>query len=118
MKLIESISQWKSSNCTRLTIVTEHGEGKVQVDLLTDHERFGTTAFIWDLYVQPDQRRKGIAKQLMQQALKRSADFGYITATLEYDETDTQRYIWYWYRGFGFEEIEFSNNYSLMVKEL
>lgn len=118
MKMIESISQWKSTNCTRLTIVTEHGEGKVQVDLLTDHERFGTTAFIWDLYVHPLHRGKGIGKQLMQQALNKANDLSFFTATLEWEEADSKKEIKEWYERLGFEEIEFSNNYSLMVKEL
>lgn len=118
MKLIESISQWKSINCTRLTIVTEHGEGKVQIDFLKDHERFGTTAFIWDLYVHPLHRGKGIGKQLMQQALKRSADFGYTTATLEWEETDTPIYIADWYHDLGFNDWELAKDYSLMIKKL
>lgn len=118
MKLIESKSQWKSTNCTRLTIVTENGEGKIQVDLLESHEEYGNTAFIWDLYVQPEFRRKGVAKKLMSYALLRAHHYGKPTATLEWTGEDTDRSICEWYRSIGFYDKEFSQDYSLMIKEL
>lgn len=118
MKLIESISQWNSTSVTRLTVVTEHGEGKIQVDLLESHEEYGKTAFIWDLYIHPEHRRKGLAKELLNYAIRRAKDYGMSTATLEWVDTDTPRGIWYWYCQLGFHETEFGDGYSLMVKEL
>ena len=119
-KIIESISEWTSTNVTRLTIVTDGGEGKVQVDLPNDKEnRFGErTALIWDLYVHPDYRRRGIAKELMQYALKRAKEHGFNTATLEWELEDTPRHIAWWYGSLGFDEKEFSDSYALMVKQL
>lgn len=119
MRLIESVSRWKSTNVTRLTILTENGEGKIQVDLLYDEDQdFGRTAFIWDLYVKEGYRRQGIAKQLMSYALKRARDYGFATATLEWVLEDSPREIAWWYASLGFEDKEFSNSRSLMVKEL
>lgn len=118
-KIIESISEWTSTNVTRLTIVTDGGEGKVQVDLLNyDNEDYGRTAFVWDLFVRPEHRRKGIAKELMQYALKRAKEHGFNTATLEWELEDTPRHIAWWYGSLGFDEKEFSDSYALMVKQL
>lgn len=119
MKLIESISEWRSTQVTRLTIVTDGGEGKVQVDLLNyDNEDYGCTAFVWDLFVRPEHRRKGIAKELMQYALKRAKEYGFSTATLEFNLEDTPREIAWWYASIGFKDTEFSETYALMVKKL
>ena len=118
MKLIEAISKWTSGDLTRLTVVSEDGIAKIQIDLLTKHKHFGTTAFIWDLYVHPDHRRKGIAKELMQYALRRAKEHGHTTATLEWNLKDTPREVAWWYADMGFDEKEFSNTYALMVKQL
>ena len=118
MHLIELQSSWVSTATTRLTIVCDGGEGKIQVDLIYKSELYGRTAYIWDLYIHPDHRRKGIARQLMQQALHRARDFGFETATLEWVLQDTPRHIAQWYARLGFEEREFSDEYALMVKKL
>lgn len=118
MRFIESISEWVGSGITRLTILTEHGEGKIQVDLLENDSSYGHTAFIWDLYVREDCRGRGIAKQLMGYALQRAKDYGYTTATLEWELKDTIREIAWWYSRLGFEDKEFGNGCSLMVKDL
>lgn len=118
-KIIESISVWKTNGLTRLTLVTTDGIGKVQIDLChRDDSRFGRTAFIWDLYVQEKYRRQGIAKLLMNHAIKRAKNFGFTSATLEWELGNTPREIAWWYASLGFKEKEFSNNYALMVKQL
>lgn len=119
MKIVETRSEWRSSGTTRLTIIANDGEGKIQVDLLNrDNKEYGRTAYIWDLYVKEDCRRKGIAKELMQYALKRAKEFGFTSATLEWVLEDTPREIAYWYASLGFDDKEFSDTYSLMVKQL
>lgn len=119
MRLIESISDWRSTGVTRLTIVTENGEGKIQVDLLNrDNKEYGRTAYIWDLYVKDEFRRKGIGKTLIDYALKRAKEFGFETATLDWDLEDTPREIAYWYSRIGFEEKEFGDSSARMVKIL
>lgn len=115
--MIEVTSTWKSTNVTRLTIMTDGGEGKVQVDFV-DNDEYGHTAYIWDLWVKPEHRRKGIAIQLMEYALQRARDYGYKTATLEWVLDDTPREIAHWYARLGFDEQEFSDTYALMVKQL
>lgn len=116
--MIEVISKWKSTDVTRLTIVEYFGRGKVQVDLLNNDERYGHVAYIWDLYVKEEYRRQGIARDLMDEALKRAKDFGYDTAILEWDMRDTPIEIEKWYESLGFEVSEFSNGYALMKKRL
>lgn len=119
IKLTTAKSEWRSSGTTRLTIIANDGEGKIQVDLLNrDNKEYGRTALIWDLYVREDCRRKGIAKELMQHALKRAKEFGFTTATLEWTLEDTPREIAYWYARLGFDEKEFGEAYALMVKQL
>lgn len=118
MKLIEAISLWNSTDCLRLTIVDEKGRGKVQVDLLNNYKDYGDCAYIWDLYVQKEYRRQGLARELMQYAIQRAKDFGYTTILLEWDERDTPIEIADWYRSIGFEDKEFSKGYSLMIKKL
>lgn len=115
--MIEVTSTWKSTNVTRLTIMTDGGEGKVQVDFV-DNDEYGYTAYVWDLWVKPEHRRKGIASQLMEYALQRARDYGYKTATLEWVLDDTPREIAHWYSRLGFDEQEFSDTYALMVKQL
>lgn len=117
--LIEAKSTWPSIGLTRVTIVTSGGEGKIQVDLLSeDNTKFGQTAFLWDLYVSPEHQRKGIAKLLMQRALEIAKEQGFNTATLQWNLQDSKREIAWWYASLGFEEKEFSNTYALMVKNL
>lgn len=116
--MIEVASTWKSTNVTRLTIMTDGGEGKVQVDFFVDNDEYGHTAYIWDLWVKPEHRRNGIASQLMEYALQRARDYGYKTATLEWVLDDTPREIAHWYARLGFDEQEFSNTYALMVNQL
>ena len=117
IKKTECISKWASTKVTRLTVIANDGDGKIQVDLLEDHEEYGKTAFIWDLFVKPECRRKGLAKELMNYALQRARDFGYNTATLEWAKTDSTLETLAWYSRLGFTETEFSNTYSLMVKQ-
>lgn len=119
LKMIESTSEWLSTGITRHTILTEHGEGKIQVDLLNrDDSKYGRTAFVWDLYVHPDYRRKGIAKQLMQRALEVAKEQGFATATLVWTLLDSKREIARWYASLGFVEKELSHTYALMVKNI
>lgn len=51
----------------------------------------------------------------MDYALKRAKDFGYDTATLEWDLVDTPREIAHWYSRLGFDEKIFGNTSAIMV---
>lgn len=118
MTLIEAISQWNSTKCTRLTIVDNNGRCKVQVDLLKDYDTYGDCAYIWDLYVKEEYRRQGLAKELMQNAIQRAKDFGYNKILLEWDLRDTTIEIAKWYLSMGFIEEKFGNGYALMVNTM
>ena len=119
IQFVEATSEWKSTGVRRLTILTANGEGKVQVDLINHEDgTFGRTALIWDLYVAEEYRRKGVARQLMQYALQRAKEYGFTTATLEWDVRDSIREIAWWYESLGFEEKAIGNGYSLMVKNI
>lgn len=118
MKLIEATSQWNSTKCTRLTIVDENGRCKVQVDLLKEYETYGDCAYIWDLYVQKECRRQGLAKELIQKAIQRAKEFGYNKILLEWNLKDTPRAIAKWYLSMGFVEDKNGNGYALMIKNL
>lgn len=118
MRLVEATSQWNSTKCTRLTIVDEKGRCKVQVDLLKDYKHYGDCAYIWDLYVQEEYRRQGLAKKLMQKAIQRAKDFGYNKIFLEWDLRDTPIEIAKWYLSMGFIEERIGNGYALMVNTL
>lgn len=119
MKTTICTSRWEGDDVTRDTIIIGNGEGKVQIDFLNENnKRFGHTALIWDLYVNERFRRKGIARELMKVALQKVKDYGYDTATLEWELSNTPYEILDWYTRLGFEEKEFGEGCALMVKTI
>lgn len=54
----------------------------------------------------------------MLHAIQRAKEFGFATATHEWNLRDSKREIAWWYASLGFDEKEFGNTYALMVKNL
>lgn len=104
---------------TRYLIVT--GGGSVQMKLFKEpSDDYGCTAFIYALWVDSDQRRKGRAKTLLDLAEKIAAQEGHKEVFLDWSEKDTPVEILHWYLRRGYEEVAFSGraDYYLLKKSL
>ena len=75
-------------------------------------------ALVWNLYVDEDHRRKGLAQRLLTEAHKTAKHLGAKTAVLEWSLRESPRWVAFWYARQGYDEKEFSNVYALMKKEL
>lgn len=104
------------SSCTRYLIVHKHGS--VQLELYSEKQKFGGTAYIWALWVEEAHRREGIATQLITLAEDLAKQEGHDAVYLEWNKADSSYEIFDWYERRGYDEKEFGDGYSLMRKEL
>lgn len=121
------IQEQKWHDFTRLLIVALDNTGihniigSVQVELYPDaQDEYGTTAYIYGLWVEEHKRRKRIATTLMDVAEDEIKKRGHKKATLQWKLQDTPRDILAWCERRGYDEKSFDGREtrSLMVKEL
>ena len=75
-------------------------------------------ALVWNLYVNEEHRRKGLARKLMDEAHKTAKHLGAHTCVLEWSLRESPRWVAWWYAKLGYDEKEFSNTYAPMKLEL
>lgn len=118
------IQEQKWHDFTRLLIVIDNNAyivGSVQVELYDKPvDDYGTTAYIYGLWVDETYRRMGLAKQLISRAEGEIYKRGHKTVTLEWKLQDTPREIFAWYERMGYDEKSFDGRatWALMVKDL
>lgn len=102
----------------RVLIASSHGS--VQVELYNEIQDFGSTAFIYGLWVEPQYRRQGEAKALLRIAEDMAGKMGHKSVMLEWKEQDTPVEVLKWYIRSGYDEKQFSGNgdYYLLEKQL
>lgn len=111
-KFTEAFSQWSDRKI--FAIVDFMGRGMVQFEFV-DGQDYG---YIYNLYVQPNFRRKGLATALLKQAEMRIKQNGRNIAALEWERKESDRFVISWYARNGYEEKEFSNEAALLMKNL
>ena len=105
-------------NFTRWNIYNEHAS--IQLELWPESQSFGGTAYIYGLWVNPDQRRKGLAAALLDEAEAIAEAAGHKSVHLDWNLKDTPREVLEYYCRRGYDEREFDGhgNYCLLEKNL
>ena len=75
-------------------------------------------AIIWNLYVNEQHRRHGLARRLMEKAQEAARQSGCHTAALEWSLRESPHWVIDWYYRIGFDEKEFGRDCSLMKKDI
>ena len=85
------------------------------VELAVYHEG---EALVWNLYVDEDHRRKGLARQLMDEAHKTAKHLGAKVTALEWSLKESPYWVFDWYTRLGYDEKEIGNGCALMKRPL
>lgn len=109
------ISMWKQDLSTLNEVSLQVGVVELAVHKRGEHEG---EALVWNLYVDEPERRKGLARRLMDEARKMAKHLGAHTCVLEWSLRESPRWVAWWYAKLGYDEKEFSNTYALMKLEL
>lgn len=103
---------------TRLLIAER--KGSVQVEMYAKKQRWGGTAWIYGLWVEPEYRRQGKADELLTVAEDMAAQHNHKSVMLEWKQRDTPVEVLHWYLRRGYKEIRFSGkgDHYLLEKQL
>ncbi|WAH96272.1 GNAT family N-acetyltransferase [Arthrobacter sp. MMS18-M83] len=86
------------------SLLTADAEGRIIAAILTTARDFGTagpgTAFIAELFTDPDHRRQGLAEELLNHALQALHDTGHRTVAVTVDSTNAAAVALYLSRDF------------------
>ena len=75
-------------------------------------------ALVWNLYVDEDHRRKGLARKLMDEAHKTAKHLGAKVTALEWSLKESPYWVFDWYCRLGYDEKEFGPGNALMKRPL
>lgn len=103
---------------TRYILIDECAS--VHLELYDIPQENDATAFIWALWTNPDCRRKGHARRMLERAEQIAAENGHDAVYLEWLQIDTPVEILFWYYRCGYQMQETSGNgdYVLLKKSL
>ena len=83
-----------------------HKYGSVFLNVYDEvQDWLGGDACIWNLWVFPDEMRKGIGKSLLEEAERVAQASGCKSVVLEWNETVSPRWVLEWYMRCGYEVI-------------
>lgn len=117
------ITEWKDKDNVIISLwhLNERDDteqvGVVELAVYKNGEHEGE-ALVWNLYVDEVHRRKGLARELMDEAHKTAKHLGAKATALEWSLRESPRWVAWWYAKLGYDEKEFSNTYALMKLEL
>jgi GNAT superfamily N-acetyltransferase len=75
-------------------------------------------ALVWNLYVDEPHRRKGLARELMDEAHKTAKHLGAKVTALEWSLKESPQWVFDWYTRLGYDEKEIGNGCALMKRPL
>jgi GNAT superfamily N-acetyltransferase len=75
-------------------------------------------ALVWNLYVDKEHRRKGLARRLMDKARKWAKHLGAHTCALEWSLEESPHWVLDWYCRLGYDEKEFGPGCALMKRPI
>ena len=106
----------------RMLITDEQNHGSVHVCIpkkAEDRPAHGRAdALIHNLWVDEQHRGHGVAKRLLETAEKEARHHGVKSVALAWEKVDSPLWVLHWYERLGYDEAEFSNHSSLLVKRL
>ena len=108
------ISLWKYDS---VVYETAYQVGVVELAVCKHGEHEGE-ALVWNLYVDKDHRRKGVARKLMDEAHKTAKHLGAKVTALEWSLKDSPYWVFDWYIRLGYDEKEIGNGCALMKRPL
>ena len=115
------ITEWKNKDNVIISMwrdgETPEQVGVVELAAYKNGEHAGE-ALVWNLYIDEPHRRKGLARQLMEEARKTAKHIGAKTCVLEWSLDESPRWVAWWYARLGYDEKEFSDVYALMKLQL
>ncbi len=106
---------WKDE--IRILIIDEENFGSVQIAIpLYVSDIFGKDALIYNLFVDNNHRRNGVAKSLLQLAEQQAKSNGVKTIGLEFNKDESDRFVLDWYLRSGYKP--FNKKSNLLIKKL
>lgn len=103
----------------QLRFYIRHGHGIVQLTLFPKERTDTIHAVIHDLFVEKNYRRRGIAGQLINEAERIAASYGYTEIGLNYYSDQTPISVFEWYKRMGYEVATHPDKWSYsMIKKL
>ena len=107
---------WKDE--IRILITNELYQGSVQISIpFYDSDILDKAdALIYALYVDKHNRRRGVAKQLLDEAEKQAKLNGVKTIGLEFNKEESDRFILDWYLRSNYKPFDEKSN--LLIKKL
>ncbi len=116
--VIEQFQKWNENDI--IILMEEDGLASVQLVLYKEKRDFGGTAWIWDLWVDPLERKEGTATKLLKMAEEIAKRKGHQSVFIEWELKNSERWVLDWYFRRGYEEREFDTHgtYVLLEKRL
>ena len=96
---------------------TSEQVGVVELAVYKHGEHDGE-ALVWNLYVNEEHRRKGLARKLMDEAHKTAKHLGSKVTVLEWSLKESPYWVIEWYTRLGYDEKEIGNGCALMKRPL
>ena len=116
------ITEWKDKDNVIISVRKNDGDtseqvGVVELAVYKHGEHEGET-LVWNLYVNEEHRRKGLARNLMNEAHKTAKHLGAKVTALEWSLKESPYWVIEWYSRLGYDEKEFGSGYALMKRPL
>lgn len=105
----------------RILITDDINNASVQVEVFKCQElkdMYKADALIYALYVDKDNRKRGIGKALLKKAEQLARDNHCRVVALEWHEQEAPRWTLEWYLRQGYNDIQFGRGCALLVKDL
>ena len=91
--------------------------GVVELAVYKHGEHEGET-LVWNLYVDKEHRRKGLARKLMDEAHKTAKQLGAKVTALEWSLKESPHWVFDWYTRLNYDEKELGPGCALMKRPL
>ena len=117
------ITEWKDKDNVIISLwhLNERDDteqvGVVELAVYKHGEHEGE-ALVWNLYVDEPHRRKGLARELMDEAHKTAKHLGVKVTALEWSLKDSPHWVLDWYHRLGYDEKEFGPGNALMKRPI
>ena len=114
------ITEWKDKDNVIISVRKNDGDtseqvGVVELAVYKHGEHEGET-LVWNLYVNEEHRRKGLARNLMNEAHKTAKHLGAKVTALEWSLKESPYWVIEWYSRLGYDEKEFGPGNALMKR--
>lgn len=117
------ITEWKDKDNVIISMWHQNGlndaeqVGVVELAVYKNGEH-KDEALVWNLYVDEQHRRKGLARKLMDEAHKTAKHLGVKVTALEWSLKDSPYWVIEWYCRLGYDEKEFGPGNALMKRPI